>query len=421
MTYQLEQWLQKYAEAIVKIGLNIQPGQRLLIGAPILWVGGAPVEAAPFVRKIAAEAYKIGARYVDVLWRDDQLTLARFEYAPSDSFSHYPKWQTDTAMQYAKSGDALLFIFADTPDLLLNQDSRAVSLVQQATFKYTQQVLETYARREVQGMAVTIATSGWGAKVFPGYSPGEQEMRLWDAILDVCRIKQENPISALKDYAEQLETRAGFLNRKQYAALKFSAPGTDLTVGLPEGHIWTSSYIKTKSGIPCITGLPCEELFTLPHRNKVNGVVTATKPLVYGGSLIEDFSLTFDKGRVVKVAAAKGEEVLSNLIQTDEGAARLGEVSLLPHSSPVSQSGMLFYNILIDENAASHVALGQAYRFNINGGENMTDQELTAAGGNQSSIHVDFMIGSGEMNIEGILKDDRREPVMRKGEWAFEG
>jgi aminopeptidase len=420
MSLNFEQMMQKYAELIVKVGLNLHPGQRLLIGAPVLWILGTPIETAPLIRCIAAEAYKAGAALVDVIWRDDQLEITRFKHAPADSFAEYPTWQVDAALDYAKRGDALLFVLAETPGLLGQQDPNAVATAQQSAFKHTKQITEYYAQRELQCMIISAVVAGWAAMVFPDVPPEKQETRLWDAIFEVCRVKEDDPLSAWKNHIKQLESRSQYLNQKKYTALKITAPGTDLTVGLPGGYNWTSSHITTSKGISCVTGFPCEELFTVPHKDKTEGFVTATKPTNYGGSLIENLNLTFSKGRVVKVTADRGEDIIRKSIETDEGASRLGEIALLPHSSPVSQSGLLFYNTLIDENAANHIALGNGYKFNLQGGESMSDNKFKSAGGNQSQIHIDFMIGSAEMDVDGLKKDGKSEPIMRAGEWAFD-
>jgi aminopeptidase len=267
---------------------------------------------------------------------------------------------------------------------------------------------------------VTAPVDGWPEKVFPHLPPDSRKAKFWDTIFEICRVKQADPVSAWQDHVNRLVARSNYLNRKRYAALKLAAPGTDLTVGLPRGHIWRGARMSSQNGIDFTANIPTEEIFTIPHKDKTEGVVTATKPLSYGGSLIEDLSLTFSKGQVVKATARKGEESLHKLLEMDEGASRLGEVALVPHSSPISQSGLLFYNILIDENASNHIALGRAYKFSVEGGEAMSDDEFAAAGGNHSLIHIDFMIGSGEMDVDGLVEDGTAEPIMRGGEWVFE-
>jgi aminopeptidase len=241
---------------------------------------------------------------------------------------------------------------------------------------------------------------------------------LWETIARLCRLDRPDPVAAWQEHLSALSARSDDLNRRRYSALKYSGPGTNLTLGLPAGHVWVSGASTSKSGIRFVPNLPTEEVFTIADRNRVDGTVRSTKPLSYGGTLIEDFSLVFEEGRVVSVKAARGEEVLRQMVATDPTAGRLGEVALVPHNSPISQSGRLFYNTLFDENAASHVALGSAYKFTLAGGDAMTDEQFEQAGGNKSAIHVDFMIGSGELDVDGVSSDGKAEPLMRAGEWV---
>jgi aminopeptidase len=243
--------------------------------------------------------------------------------------------------------------------------------------------------------------------------------RLWEAIFRICRLDQPDPVAAWQRHAAELAARRDYLNAKRYTALKYTAPATNFTLGLPDHHLWHGGESQTPQGTTFIANVPTEEVYTMPHKERADGVVSSTKPLSYGGVLIEDFSLTYEQGRVVKVTAKKGEAVLQKLIETDEGSARLGEVALVPHSSPISQSGLLFYNTLFDENASNHIALGRAYRFCLEDGTHMTDEEFAAAGGNDSLTHVDFMIGSADMDVDGLTRDGVVEAVMRGGEWAF--
>jgi len=256
--------------------------------------------------------------------------------------------------------------------------------------------------------------------VFPKDTAQDAEKRLWDAVFKVCRIDEPDPAVFWKQQVDNLCKRKEYLTAKHYSALQFTGPGTNLTVGLPDGHIWGGGSSKTPSGISFVPNLPTEEVFTLPHKNKIEGTVTATKPLSCQGNLIENFSLTFSEGKVVKFSAEKGEETLRNLLETDQNSKSLGEVALVPHQTPISQSGLIFLNTLYDENASNHLALGNAYRFTLEGGTTMSDEEFTQAGGNDSLIHVDFMFGSGEMDVDGLLADGATEPVMRAGEWAFD-
>jgi aminopeptidase len=254
--------------------------------------------------------------------------------------------------------------------------------------------------------------------VFPSLGPERQLAALWDAIAHLCRLDTADPVAEWQRHIAALAARADYLNRKCYAALRYSGPGTVLTIGLPDGHIWISARSEARNGVAFTANIPTEEVFTMPHKDRVNGTVRSTKPLSYGGTLIENFSLEFAGGSVVKVSADRGEDVLRQLVETDPGSARLGEVALVPHGSPVAQSGLLFYNTLFDENAASHVALGSSYKFTLRGGEEMDDAAFEAAGGNRSATHVDFMIGSAELDVDGVSRDGSLEPLMRRGEWA---
>jgi aminopeptidase len=234
----------------------------------------------------------------------------------------------------------------------------------------------------------------------------------------MCRLDADDPVAAWRRHIDALSARAELLNERRYDALRYQGPGTDLTIGLPPAHVWVSGCTVSRSGIQFTANLPTEEVFTMPHKDRAQGVVRSSKPLSYGGTLIEDFMVRFDGGRVVEVKAARGEAVLRQLVETDAGAARLGEIALVPQSSPISQSGRLFYNTLFDENAATHVALGAAYKFTMRGGESMDEESFARAGGNRSVVHVDFMIGSAELDIDGVLADGTAEPLMRAGEWA---
>lgn len=408
-----EQKLQKYAELTVRVGLNIQPGQRLMIRL-------APLASAPLVRAITDHAYRAGARLVDVQWRDEDLILSRFKYAPRDSFAETPRYRTDGLVQHLEKGDALLTIHAANPDLLAGQDPELVSTMMQAYQKSLLPASSLIMRDAINWSIVAYPTEAWASKIFPDVSVDEAVEKLWHVIFEVCRIHDDDPIAAWKAHNAKLQAISKYLNEKAYTALKYSAPGTDFTVGLPEGHIWKGAESTSAAGIRFIANLPTEEVFTMPHKNRADGVVTASKPLSYGGRLIENFSLTFKDGKVVDVRAEKGEKVLRDLVEMDDGSGRLGEVALVPFKSPISQSGLLFFNTLFDENAASHLALGRAYKFTMQGGTKLTDDEFAARGGNYSLAHVDFMVGAEQMNVDGITADGKAEPVMRQGEWAFE-
>jgi aminopeptidase len=403
--------LQKYAELLVRVGLNLQPNQRLLIYAPL--------SAAPLVHAVAACAYQNGARLVDALYYDDQLLLTRFQHAPRDSFDEVSPWRSRASVEHAQQGDAVLSIAGQDPDLLHGQDPELIRRYSLALGKAMRPYAEEVMRDSHSWVIASYPTDAWAAKVFPAAPPEQCQDRLWTAIFRTCRIDQPDPVAAWHAHLQRLSTWRDYLNRQCYTALHFQAPGTDLTIGLADQHRWASGATHTPAGISFVANLPTEEVFTLPHKDRINGTVRSSKPLSYNGTLIEDFSLVFKDGHVVEAHAGQGEAVLRNLIATDAGASSLGEVALVPHSSPVSQSGLLFFNTLFDENAACHIALGRGLRFCLNDGAALSDEEYAAHGGNDSLIHIDFMIGSGEMDVDGLTSDGAHEPLMRRGEWAF--
>ncbi len=409
--------LEKYAEAIVKVGLNIRTGQRLIIN--LAATRGVPHQFAPLVREVAKAAYRVGARYVDVIWGDEEMLRLRAQYAPRDSFDEYSTWQIDAVMRMVEKGDALLSITGSDPDLLGGLDPEILGMMQKTHLQQFSRVSEKVSANAINWCVVAAAGEGWAKKVFPELAPEKAQEKLWEAIFETTRINRPDPIAAWQEHILNLRGRAKYLQAKQYTALHYSAPGTDFTLGLPNGHIWVSAQSLAQNGIAFTANMPTEEVFTLPDRNRADGVIKSTYPLSYGGTLIDDFQVTFEKGRITKVSAQKGESVLQKLVDTDEGSHRLGEVALVTASSPIAQRGHLFYNTLYDENASCHIAIGRAYRFTLTGGTELTDEEFATAGGNVSLNHVDFMIGSPTMDIDGIKQDGASEPVMRKGEWAF--
>jgi aminopeptidase len=413
-----EERLRIYADLAIKIGLNLRPGQRLLIIGPLA-NGGASLDAAPLIRHLVASAYQAGAPYVETLWGDEPSMLLRFKHAPKGSFTEYSAWLPEALLQHVEAGHATLSVYANDPDLLKAEPVDLVGAVQQAVSRGVVPFRERISRNQTNWAVIAAAAPGWAARVFPNLPPDEGLRRLWDEIAKMCRLDAADPLAAWETHLQNLAARRDYLNQRQYRALKYSGPGTSLTLGLPAGHVWVSGRTDSQNGIPFTANLPTEEVFTVAHKDGVDGTVRSTKPLSYGGTLIENFTLRFAEGRVVEFHAERGEGVLRQLVETDPGAGRLGEVALVPHSSPVSQSGLLFYNTLFDENAASHVALGSAYRFTLKGGDAMNDEEFARAGGNRSATHVDFMIGSGELDVDGVLAGGASEPLMRRGEWAI--
>jgi len=402
--------LRAYARLIITTGSQLRKGQRLLIQAPI--------EGAPLIRHLVAEAYQAGARFVDVLWGDDATTLARFEHAPRDSFDEIPEWRALALEATAETKDAVISVHATDPDLLAGQDPELVARSRQSLQRRLADYSQKVASNHLNWCVVSLPVEGWAKKVFPDAGGDAAVEKLWTAIFAACRIDQADPIAAWRDHLSTLKTRRERLIAKQYTELRYRAPGTDLRVGMPRNHIWLGGEVTTREGHPFVPNLPTEEVFSLPHRDRTEGTVRATKPLAYSGSVIEDFSLTFEKGSVVKAEARKGQETLDKLLAADEGARRLGEVALVPHSSPISASGLLFYNTLYDENASCHLAIGRGYQTCLEGGPDMNTETFAEHGGNVSLIHNDFMIGSAEMDIDGVTASGDVEAVMRGGEWA---
>jgi aminopeptidase len=409
-----ERNLERYAEVIIKIGVNVQPGQRVLI---MPWV-----ENADFVRILTEQAYKAGASFVDVLWEDELLSLTRFEHAPRESFNLHSDWPSAAIVEAGERGDALIRMASPDPTLLLEQEPSLVKDFQKTQMEILKPYMTLVRNRGINWVGIGPPTKRWAAKVLPDVPAEDRIRKMWEIIFEMCRISTtDDPLAEWERHIANLKARSDFFNQKKFTALKLNAPGTDLWMGLPQGQRWLSARMDSKAGIPSVVNIPTEETFTAPHRAQVNGTVRATKPInVRGMMYIDKFSLTFKDGKVVGAKAEVGEEHLHNLLETDKNACYLGEIALVPHSSPISQSGYLFLNTLYDENASCHIALGSAYRFSIDGGEEMSPEDFEVAGGNSSVVHTDFMIGSEQMDIDGINESGEAEPVMRGGEWAFE-
>ena len=403
--------LDRLAEVAIHVGLGLAPGQELVMTAPI--------EALPLARLIANHAYKAGASLVTTILNDDAMTMARFRHGSSASFDAAPAWLYEGMASAYRAGAARLAIAGENPTLLAGVDGDKVARSNRARAKAYRPALAPISNFAINWTIVAAATPAWAATVFPGENEQIAVAKLWDAIFAASRVDVADPIAEWDAHNARLAARTRHMNEKRYAALRFRGPGTDLTVGLADGHEWAGGASTARNGIVCNANIPTEEIFTTPHCQRVSGTVRATKPLSYMGTLIEDIEVRFVDGRIVEAQAARGQEVLSKVIETDEGAARLGEVALVPYSSPISKSGLLFYNTLFDENAASHIALGQAYAKCFVGGDTLSEDQLREQGANRSLIHIDWMIGSHEIDVDGIGADGRVEPVMRQGEFVF--
>ena len=409
-----EQKLDRLAEVAVRVGLGLgeenAPVQELVMSASI--------DALPLVRRITEHAYKAGATLVTTLYSDEESSLLRYRYAPDSSFDRVATWLQDGIAAAYRTGAARLAIAGGDPSLLAKQDPAKVGRANVAFSKASKPAMELITRHEINWTIVANATPAWARAVFPGEPEQDAQRKLWDAIFAASRADLPDPVAAWKTHGENLKNRVDFLNGKRFAALHFRGPGTDLRVGLAADHLWAGGGTRAGNGIYCQPNIPTEEVFTTPHKDRVEGTVRSSKPLSHQGTLIEDISVRFAGGRVVEAKAKTGLEVLERMINTDDGARRLGEVALVPHSSPIAQSGVLFWNTLFDENAASHIALGQAYSTCLIGGEKMDEAALAARGANSSLIHVDWMIGSGEMDVDGVDAEGNSQLLMRKGEWV---
>lgn len=413
MTTYDPQMLDRYAELAVRVGVNLEPGQRLLIT-------GVPLQLAPLARLVTKHAYLAGARFVDVEWLDESIDLLRLQYGSPESLHEFADWSAQLNSGYFAAGDAVLAIVGEDPDLMSGQDPDALEIVNKVRAEKMAPVLNHISAGSSNWSLIAGSTAAWAERVLPELDGQAAEARLWELIFDVCRVRSMNPVAAWQRHIRDLGAREAYLNDKAFKKLRLEGPGTDLTMGLPAGHCWLSGGLVAKNGIHAVVNIPTEEVFTMPHRDQIDGVVSSTKPLSYAGTIIENFRLVFENGRVTKAVAEKGESALHTLLDVDDGARSLGEVALVPHSSPISRSNLLFYNTLYDENASCHLALGTAYKFSLRDGKTMSADAFGRAGGNESLIHVDFMVGSGELDIDGIVENGSAEPIMRGGEWAFE-
>ncbi|GGC97217.1 aminopeptidase [Thalassobacillus devorans] len=407
-----QKMLEKYAELALKTGVNLQENQLLMINSTI--------EGADFTRIVVKKAYEMGAKTVHINWSDDAITRTKYEHESKETLSEVPQWKVDMYDYFAEGGAAILSIRSTDPDLLQGIDGDKISAANKAGAQAMKNFRNYTMNDRIQWSIVSIPITTWAQKIFPDANEEEAVASLWEQIFTIVRVDQDDPVTAWEEHNRILAQAREFLNRKKYRKLVYNAPGTDLEVELPEGHIWKGGASKTeKEGIPFNANMPTEEVFTVPHKYGVNGQVSSTKPLNYGGNLIDDFTLIFKDGKVVDYKAGQGEATLKHLLETDEGSTRLGELALVPNESPISQSGLIFYNTLYDENASCHLALGKAYPNSLKGGSDMNEEELDKHGVNDSLSHVDFMMGSGELDIDGVLEDGTTEAVMRNGSWAI--
>jgi len=402
--------LTRLADVAVDVGLNLQAGQELVMTASI--------EALPLARLITDAAYRAGATLVTTIFADDQQTLSRFKHARPESFDHAPAWLFDGMAEAFRRGAARLAIVGEDPNLLAGQDAERIARANRARAQAYRPALELITASAINWSLVPYATSAWARAVFPELAEAAAVEQLWNAVFAATRVDTADPITAWAEHNAALMTRRRMLNERRYAALRFRGPGTDLTVGLAERHSWMGGQSKALNGVTGNPNIPTEEVFTTPHAARTSGFIAATKPLAYQGTLIRDIRVRFEGGAIVEASASTGQEVLQRMIDSDDGARRLGEVALVPASSPISKSGLLFLNTLFDENAASHIALGQAYKKCFVDGDTLSEADFRSRGGNRSLVHVDWMIGSAQVDVDGVDAQGETEPLMRSGEWV---
>ncbi|MEE4579976.1 aminopeptidase [Paenibacillus polymyxa] len=406
-----ESLLEQYAELVVRVGVNIQPGQALLVTAPL--------ETVEFTRLIVSKAYEAGAKYVQVEFEDDSITRSRFEHGDEASFDYYPAWKAEMMEKFAEEGGATLTIKVPNPDLYQGIDPEHVSRATKAAATAREGYAHYTRNAKISWCLIKAPTKAWADKVFADIAEEDRIRVMWDTIFQMNRVDGSDPIQNWQGHLNNLEQLQNKLNHKNYKSLHYRAPGTDLKIELAERHIWRGGGGENAQGIYTVANMPTEEVFTMPKRTGVNGHITSTMPLNLNGQLVDRITFTFKDGKVTEYTAESGEQHLTHLLATDEGACYLGEVALVPHDSPISNLNRIFYNTGIDENASCHLALGSAYPFNIENGTQMNREELLQNGANVSLTHVDFMIGSAELDIDGELQDGSTEAVFRKGNWAI--
>jgi len=404
--------MEKYARLLIQVGINLQKNQTLVISSPI--------ECAEFARQTQTEAYRYGAREVVMRWVDEKSTRITYDMAPDAIFDEFPEWSTSFFNGYADSDAAFLTIMASDPELMKDVDPKRISRQNKARAT----ALEHYRSRTMSNRntwcVASAPSSAWAMKVFPGKTEAKAIEALWDAIYTAIRVDAKDPVQAWRNHQASLNTRLALLRKYNFASLRYkNSLGTDLAISLPKGHQWFGGGDKCSKSYVFVANMPTEEVYTMPHRDGANGKVVSSMPLNYNGNLIEGLWLVFEKGVVVDYGARSGLQTLKELLETDEGAKRLGEVALVPHDSPISNMGILFYNTLFDENASCHFALGKAYPTCIAGGVDMDKPALLAAGVNDSLVHVDFMIGTADLSITGTGADGSEIPVFINGNFTW--
>lgn len=408
----LEEKLEQYAALTIEMGVNLQEGQELVIRCPI--------ECAAFARLLAKKAYEKGAREVIMSWSDETCSKLKYTHSPLEVFEKMPPWQAEFNNYYADRGAAFLSVHASDPEAMKGVDPKKITASAKASYEACESFYTKMETNVIPWNVISVPTVAWAKKVFPNCSEEEAVEKLWDAILKAVRVDCDDPIKAWQEHKKSFKEKSAFLNKKQFKALHYqNSLGTDVMVGMPENHIWDGGGDVTQDGLPFCPNMPTEEIFSAPHKDKIDGVIVSSMPLNHNGNLIENFRFTFKDGKIVDYSAEVGEELLKHILETDEGSLHLGEVALVPYDSPISNMNILFYNTLFDENASCHFALGSCYPTCVENGCDLSKEELAEAGLNDSINHIDFMVGTKDLNITGIEADGTETPIFRDGNWAF--
>jgi len=405
-----QQLLEKYAAVVIGVGLGVEKGDRLIISSS--------VQLPEFTRILVTTAYDKGAESVDVLWQDDEVRRARFDHG-SEAAAGVVSGDSQFRMSGFEAGASYLRVLAEDPAALAGVDMSRVQNHQKVNGQFIKPAMDAMGAHEFPWSVIAAPVPAWNSSVFPDDDLRKAEEKMWSAIFRACRIDIEDPISAWQEHLADLEDRRNYLTERRFHDLRYEGPGTDLVVGMTHGVKWQGGGAKTPTGRPFAPNIPTEEVFTSPHRTKAEGRIQASKPLSYFGDIIDDFALHVSEGRVVEATAEQGQEVLERVLATDEGSTRFGETAMVPQSGAVAAEGLIWNNMLYDENDACHIALGQSYTSCFDGASDMSNAEKLDVGLNQSSVHVDFVVGSRELSVFGVHQDGTEDPIITKGEWGF--
>jgi aminopeptidase len=402
--------LEKYAEVVIGVGLGVERGDRVVVSSP--------VQLPEFTRILVATAYGMGAESVDVLWQDDEVRRARFDHG-SEAAAGVVSGDSQFQMSGFEAGASYLRVLAEDPAALAGIDTSRIQRHQKVNGQFIKPAKDAMGALEFPWSVIAAPVPAWNSSVFPEVDLAEAEELMWSAIFRACRIDVADPVSAWREHLADLNDRRDYLTERRFHELRYEGPGTDLVVGMTDGVKWQGGGVKTPKGRPFAPNIPTEEVFTSPHRAEAEGRIQASKPLSYFGDIIDDFALQVSEGRVVESTAGRGHEVLERVLATDEGSTRFGETAMVPQSGVVAAEGLIWNNMLYDENDACHIALGQSFTSCFEGASDMSNTEKLDAGLNQSSVHVDFVVGSRDLSVFGVHQDGAEEPVIADGEWGF--